>query len=176
MILFWREDPISEKETELLNELHIAHSISAFRNNASSVAVANSAFASGNYLQAIASALLALGGLHGPLLQAYDFLAGKKFDGIQPGWGNSFVKDQPDLTWGKVDYLLSKNWINIFSIIENKTKEFHNSGKKIYPNPSIYTAAVAHALGMPRDIVPILFIKTRLDSWSDIFLKNRKDF
>lgn len=176
MIFFWRDNPASVEEIELLNELHTAHAISAYRNNASSVAVATSAGGSGNYFQAIAAALMMLGGLHGPLFQAYDFLAGKQFLGIQPGWGNSFIKGEPDPAWGKIDLLLEKNWEKIYLVITSKTKELHSSGKKIYPNPSIYTAAVAHAIGMPRDVVPILFVRSRLEAWSDIFLKNRKDF
>ena len=176
MIFFWRDEPASVEEIELLNELHAAHAISAFRNNASSVAVANSAAGSGNYFQAIAAALMMLGGVHGPLLQSYDLLAGKSFTGTQPGWGNSFVKGEPDAAWSKVDLLLEKNWPSIYSVIYLKTKELHDLGKKIYPNPSIYTAAVAHAIKLPRDVVPILFIRSRLEAWSDIFLKNRKDF
>jgi citrate synthase len=176
MISFWRDEPLSEKEWQLLNELHSAHAISTYRNNASTLAVANSAGASGSYLQSIASALMTLGGMHGPLLQAYDFLNGKTFNGIQPGWGNSFVKGEPDATWEKVDLLLKENWADIYSIISNKTKEFHDSGKKIYPNPSIYTAAVAHALSLPRDVIAILFITSRIEAWSDIYLKNRKEF
>jgi citrate synthase len=176
MIFFWRDEPASVEEIELLNELHAAHAISAFRNNASSVAVANSAAGSGNYFQAMAAALMMLGGVHGPLLQSYDLLAGKPFTGIQPGWGNSFVKGEPDATWGKVDLLLEKNWKPIHSTISLKTKELHDLGKKIYPNPSIYTAGVAHAIRLPREAVPVLFIRSRLEAWSDIFLKNRKDF
>ena len=176
MISFWRDEPFSEKEWQLLNELHSAHALSSYRSNASTVAVANSAGASGSYLQSIVSGLMALGGVHGPLLQTYDFLAGKIFNGIQPGWGNSFIKGQPDETWAKVDSLLKENWPNIHLIISNKTEELHKLGKKIYPNPSIYTAAVAHALNVPRDVVAILFITSRIEAWSDIFLKNRKEF
>jgi citrate synthase len=176
MIFFWRDEPASVEEIELLNELHAAHAISSFRNNASSVAVANSAGGSGNYFQSIAAALMTLGGMHGPLIQSYDLLSGKHFDGIQPGWGNSFVKGEPDPAWSKVDLLLKQNWSSVYLLIDQKTKALHEFGKDVYPNPSIYTAAVAYVLGIPREIVPLLFVRSRLEAWSDIFLKNRKDF
>jgi len=176
MIFFWRDEPATIEERTLLGELHAAHLISSYRNNASSVAVANSAGGSGNYFQSIASALLTLGGMHGPLFQSYDFLTGKTFDGIQPGWGNSFVKGELDPAWIKVDLFIKEHWPEIHRRIEQKTKELHESGKVVFPNPSIYTAAVALAIRLPRDIVPILFVASRIEAWSDIFLKNRKDF
>ena len=176
MIFFWRDNPASDEEFLLVSELHAAHLVSSFRNNVSSVAVANSALGSGNYFQAIASGLLALGGLHGPLIQSYDLLSGHKFDGNQPGWGNSFVKGVPDEAWIKVDSLLKEHWPVIHSKIESTTNALHSNGKLVFPNPSIYTAAVGHAIGLPREVVPILFVSSRLEAWSEIFLKNKRDF
>jgi citrate synthase len=176
MIFFWRDNPASVEELTLLSELHAAHLISSFRNNLSSVAVASSACGSGNYFQAIASGLLTLGGLHGPLIQSYDLLSGKTFEGNQPGWGNSFVKGIFDETWRQVDDLLKEHWPAIHSKIESTTNALHSNGKLVFPNPSIYTAAVGHAIGLPREVVPILFVSSRLEAWSEIFLKNKKDF
>jgi citrate synthase len=176
MIFFWRDNPATLEELTLLNELHAAHAISSFRNNPSSVAVMNSACGSGNYFQAMASALLALGGVHGPLIESYDLLSGKSFDGKQPGWGNSFVKECFDETWRKVDDLLKLNWPEIYSKIESVTQKLHQAGKLIFPNPSIYTAAVGHAIGVPREIVPILFVSSRLEAWGEIFLNNKQIF
>lgn len=165
----------------LLESLYQAHHASALRGNCSHHALALSALGSGDYFKAIASALLTLGGSHGPLIQTYDFLQrescvvdvaeiirqGKRV----PGWGNGFVKGTPDPLWETCDALLQIENQSLHSTIRAITAVLHGLGRFLYPNPSCYTAAVALTIGHPRDGIGELFIRGRLQAWTQEFCR-----
>lgn len=184
MNIWWKTESLTQEEEYLLNALVEAHLQSSFRMNPSSCAVANSAAGSQDLVKAFAAGLLTLGEKHGPIEQTYRFLSLQCPDTIVsrilkdgekvPGWGNSFVKGKPDPLWEKVDKILHAYQPPLAGKLDDVTTELHEQGKKIYPNPSAYTAAAAMALGLEAKSAIYLFVSARLDAWAKIatqFLK-----
>ncbi len=182
---FWRKDPLTEKETHLLGLVFQAHNDSALRGNISGNAVISSAIGSGDYSKSIASALMTIGGVHGPIKQTADLLqdensielaklmieSGKKV----PGWGNSFEKGHDDPIWANVKNFIWDNWYPLRDKIMQITTALHLSGKFVFPNPSTYTAATAIIVGLKPDCACYLFVAGRLNAWSSLFLNNKME-
>lgn len=176
--VWWRQDPLTEHEQFLLQAVHVAHQKSAFRNNASSMAVVNASVASGDLSKAIVAGIMHLGEKHAPLEQTYRFLClehpeknvnwALEVKENVPGWGNSFVKGDYDPLWVGVHEILHKNFPEIAWKLNRVTEELHSHGKKIFPNPSAYTAAAAIVLGLPPKVAVYLFIRARLDAWAHL--------
>jgi citrate synthase len=126
-------------------------------------------------MKAIASGLLTLGAVHGPIEAAYDLLADSspmhradvilRSGGKVPGWGNAFVKGGPDLGWAEVENRLP-DWK--VKSLEDVTAVLHAHGKRVWLNPAGYTAAVAHLVRMPGRVAPWLFVQGRLAGWSEL--------
>lgn len=173
MNVFWRKEPLTEPEHQLLTLCIEAHHASANRDNISSVAVCQSAHGSGNYEKSIMAALASIGGTHAPLIETWKMLmTANEVDStkIVPGWGNSFVKDGPDPLWSKVHDILKA--FPVGSVIESVTNSLHLAGKKVYPNPSCYTAATGITLGMPKEILAWIFVTGRLNAWTELFCRS----
>lgn len=170
--VFWHPGPLKPEEKKLLDALYIAHQRSVFRDNPSSVTVANAAFGSHDLTKAIAAGLLTIGGRHAPIVETIDFLNQPNPELMVPhyleqrrkipGWGGTFQKDGPDSVWDEVDKLIP---LHAGSKIDAVTKTLHEAGKFIFPNPSAYTAAAAISLSMPPILAPYLFIAARLSPW-----------
>jgi hypothetical protein len=172
--IFWHPG-LKQAELQLLEALWQAHRSSVFRDNPSSVTVANAAFGSGDLARAIAAGLLTIGGVHAPIIETIEFLEqpnpqlaipfylGQKRK--VPGWGGTFQKDGPDSIWDPVDKLLPQS---IGLKIDAISKALHAQGKFIFPNASAYTAACAILTGLPTPLAPYLFIAARLSSWTMI--------
>lgn len=177
---FWQSRALTTEQLDLLNAVLEAHDQSSFRTNISSVTVLNAYAGSSSYGCAIASALLTLGGPHAPLAETFDLLndpapmltvetmlgLGMKI----PGWGSSFSKLKPDPAWALVDGLLKGS--ELHKTIEAITNALLAAGKRVFPNPSCYTAAAAIVLGIPRAMCAYLLILGRLNAWSRIMLTN----
>lgn len=169
--------PLTDFGRELLDATTRAHSNSCERNNVSSQTVINTTIGSGDYLKAIAGAVLTLGGVHGPIEKTFNLLRNDnptpsvllciEKGWRVPGWGNSFEKGHPDPHWAEVERILFTNgeWANKFNSI---TETLHNAGKNIYPNPSAYTAACAIVIGLPANIAAYILISGRLAGWTVI--------
>jgi citrate synthase len=161
------------------------HAVSAFRENPSSVAISISATSSCRFQSAVISAISMLGETHGPVMETVELLssedptalaqayidAGKKV----PGWGVSFVKGKIDPSWQEAYDFLQKNFTEITITIDSITKLLHNNQKMIYPNPACFTAATAIVNDIPADAASYYFIKSRLNSWLQIYLNARKE-
>lgn len=181
---FWRDTPLSESEVQLLLALRRAHAIAAQRNNASTASLLNAAHGSGDYTKAIAAALMTLGGRHAPIeatmrvltaAEPEKYVADLLGQGrMVPGWGNSFVKGKPDPDWTEVAHLLARGCPKLLGVIGLVTRTLHEAepAKKVFPNPSCYTAAVALALDIPGVIAPWLFISSRLEAWTATLWKD----
>lgn len=175
MTPFWRSTPLSEDEAQLLQLTLEAHANSAFRQNVSSIVLCNVATGSGDYTKALIAALAALGGTHAPLCSTWNFLEAGDTNGRLlrreklPGWGNSFVRGSDDPLWSGVDALLRKLNADLMAHVSAVTEALHVVGRKVYPNPSLYTVAVAMTLGIPKAVTPWLFVMGRLNSWSHLF-------
>lgn len=177
MNVFWRAEPLTEKEHKLLNLCLDAHSQSVHRDNISTAVLRNAAVGSLSFSTAIAAALCSIGGIHAPLLQSFYFLQRPMSEIEQhlelghfvPGWGNSFEKQGIDPLWQPVADYIAQNFPELGQKIEGITLSLHNHGKQIYVNPSSLTAAVAIILDIPPEIVCWLFIQGRLSGWAQVF-------
>jgi citrate synthase len=178
MYTWWRTEPLKAEEAGLLEALLRAHHQSSFRDNASSVVVANAASGSADVGKAIAAGILTLGGKHAPLEQTVEFLglprpadhvarmlkSGTKI----PGWGGTFQKDQPDQIWHEVDLFIMSLAPELSAKLVSVTVELERHGYNLYPNPSAYTAAAALVLGVPAKLAVYLFIAGRVNAWAQI--------
>ena len=185
-----RTTPLNEVESELLRLVLEAHGRVALRTtkeglpNISAAAVQIGAQGSGAYAQSIASGLLTLGGVHAPIettveMLEWDFPARGAQEFLKsghpvPGWGNSFVKGEHDPEWAEVRAWLETHRRDIWAKIEDVTAILHASGKRIFPNPSIYTAAAAIALHIPARAAGFLFVSGRLGAWTQHYLNQLK--
>jgi citrate synthase len=178
MTPFWRPEPLTEVEVTLWQALMEAHHQSAYRPNVSSQVVKLVAVGSGDYGKAISAAVSSIGSFHAPLMQTMALLTSTAPDilvqnllqegKVIPGWGSSFVKGDQDPLWDTVDGILAEKYPEIYSVIDLVTRTLHNNGKKIYPNPSTYTAACALVFRMTPGVAPFLFVSGRLAAWSQI--------
>lgn len=176
MTAFWTSEPLSVPVSALLAALQEAHAASALRDNLSTHAAKLAATGSGSYIQSIGAALMTLGEVHGPIIQAGQLLDAPDLAGLVdlllrsgrrvPGWGNSFHKHVPDPLWREVDRLLWVDFPHLAGQLSAVTQLLHSAGRPLYPNPAAYTAASARALGCPLRCAPYLFIAGRLDAWS----------
>ena len=182
MNLPWSTQQLTDQDEQLLVSLYDAHAKSAYRPNASSVAVANAAASSGEVDKAIVAGIMTLGGLHAPLRNTYRFLHMEnpassvawyiETDEKVPGWGGTFQKIEPDPLWASVDVNLHDFHPELYEKICGVTEALHDQGRIIHPNPSAYTVAVALALKMPERMAVFLFIQARLGPWAQIALSN----
>ena len=156
-----------------------AHACSALRGNISHQALSLAALGSGQYFQSIVAALMTLGGLHAPLAQTYAFLStpspadhAEMFlaNGLRvPGWGNAFVKGREDPLWDRCREQIMEQDPGLGQKIEMVTSVLHAHGKRLYPNPSCYTAAAGMILGYDAASVGYLFLQGRLRMWTEEF-------
>lgn len=174
---FWRDEPLKANEEALLGAVLDAHSASALRDNASKLAFQNAMQMGAKFPHCLASACLTLGVVHAPLEETMELLDNDDildsaqaiidFGANVPGWGNSFVKGQPDPIWSEVDRLLRRHWKSIVIRIDAVTRLLNvNYDHAVYPNPSAYTAAAAIALKLPKRLAPYLFLVGRLEAWA----------
>jgi citrate synthase len=183
---FWRTEPLSSAELELIGALGDAHNKSTFRSCPSTIALQCAAQGSGSLYQALASALVCFGGRHGPVEETYELLASPYVAESQvqgyleraekvPGWGSSFTeKGEGDPIWKPVATLLDRDFEKKSWVLSKVTKYLHQSDLKIYPNPSAYTALSAIIVGMPKRLSPYLLVMGRLSAWAEIFLNETK--
>jgi citrate synthase len=177
MTPFWRTTPLTPDESKLLQLTLEAHAASAFRGNASSGALCGVAGLHGTYTQALTAALSTLGGTHAPIAETYALLTAGDTEAEArllrkerlPGWGNSFHKGEPDPLWVEVANQLRLVNAALADRLDVITELLVAVGKKVLPNPSAYTAAVAITLGIPAHLAPWLFVQGRLLSWSQLF-------
>lgn len=176
MIKWWlNNEPLSEPEARLVAALYAAHSACVFRPNCSTTACQQAAGGSRSLPQSIIAALACLGEMHGPIEEAMDVLLdlhprfyGGKLERIA-GWGNSFIKGRIDDAFLPVDQCLEQHFPRTHLRIREITDALHVAGKKVFPNPAAFSAAVALILGMPKHLAPLLFIQARLEAWASVF-------
>lgn len=179
---YWRQTPLSDEETTLYRLTLDAHGRSVRRDNISSNVVLNVGVGSGQVTNAIAAAVLSIGGVHAPLVQTINALTSdvsdvewrQLLDGglVIPGWGNSFCK--VDELWADVESFGRTHWPAWWAKADRITKLLHDYGRDIYPNPSLYTAITAIVLDVPKAMSPIIFIEGRLWAWAEIATQGGK--
>lgn len=179
MTKWWANyEPFTDEENHLVAALFRAHSDCVFRPNCSTAALQQAAGGSRSLTQSYIAALATLGEMHGPVEEAYKWIAadvvavpimGWKDDPKIPGWGNSFVKGRIDDAFLPVDQTLEARFPRMHSRLREITDALHARGKMVFPNPAAYTATVAIILGLPRHLSPMLFVQARLEAWSAVF-------
>lgn len=178
LVPFWRDTPFTPDEQQLVNELMAAHADAAKRQNISTEVMRAAYIGSGDINKAVAAAICTLGGMHAPIIQAYEHLKcenGRSVyigDGNKvAGWGSSFIKGRPDETWHFVSKSINKLNPGLAWLIDQDTKLLHDLGKHIYPNAACYTAATAITIGMPKEISPVLVHYGRVLAWAEILYR-----
>ena len=183
MTPFWRDSPLSDEETKLIDLVNTAQYNSVFRDNGSTAVFLNSLIGSGDYVKAVAAAMLTFGNLHGPIQQTISLLLSDSPEkkaiamvecGLKvPGWGGSFQDVNGDPIWKDAELLERSIAPDLFKIIDGITESLNGSGKKLSPNASTYTAVASIILGMPALIAPYLLLRGRLDGWSELAIKQK---
>ena len=175
---FWQDSPLDPVQVRLLTALGKAHHESALRGNISSQSVHFAAHGSRDFARAVAAGLVSIGGPDAPLERTVELLsAADPVEAVEgmlerkekvPGWGNSFVRGEPDPIWSEVDARFSCDFPAISGTISSVTAYLHSRRRNLYPNPSAYTAAAAIAVGLPAPMAAYLFIAFRLSGWGKI--------
>jgi citrate synthase len=169
---FWHDnESLTPVEQQLVNLLLQAHHACTFRENCSTQALLQAGGGSGHLVNGLIAALATLGETHGPVQDAYEVLErGSMNPAVRTaGWGNSFVRGKPDPALNVVNNFLGEHWPQIAGTIDIITEQLHAAGKKVFPNPGCYTAAVAMAIGMPAYLAPLLFVEGRMLAWAMLF-------
>ena len=167
---YWaNNEPLTEPEMRLLGALYHAHAQCVFRDNCSTMALQQAAFGSRDVVKSYIAALATLGEVHGPIVAAYGVLVGDIIEGRVAGFGNSFIKGEPDAAFAKVHELLKEQSPHLVERIEKVQENLLLTGKDLHPNPACYTAAVALTLGMPAIVAPSLFVQARMEAWTVLF-------
>lgn len=170
----------ADKDPELLRLLFEAHAKTALENeNASTFACMNAGIVTGRLENGIASAILTLGGHHAPISKTrtvldYWVLADVEhaisMDKFIPGFGNAFYKDSIDPAWSGVDNRLRECYPEMHGRIM-QLQEWVNktTGKTLYPNAAIYTAAVCDIIGVLEGTEVALLMLARIPVWTKAF-------
>lgn len=167
---------IDERRFCLAEACWTAHAAVALRGNASHMALRLSAQASGDYCKAIIAALTTVGIRHAPMEQTYALLTNPDTSNAVEtmlkegqkiaGWGNSFVRGEPDPAWAECARLIGEHNPALAEKIASITELLHSKGKNIFPNPSCYTAAIVICMSLPAQACYHLFIQGRLHAWT----------
>ena len=172
------------KPEELYNELLLVHDRLARRGNLSSSVIGQCAAAEKDFISALAAGMLTYGEKHGPVPQTMRFLSGSSYlkeagrwiksDRLVPGCGSDFIKGEPDPELARIDQLLSRDNISLWSRLRNVTALLHENDKMVFPNPACYTAAVCLTGNFPAEASFYWLIKGRLNAWTEIYLASYK--
>lgn len=167
---------LNPKSVRLLELVMFAHSQAAYDNpNASTAAAVNSYFGSKSISQAICSAILATGKVHGPVTDARMLLdsvsptqfASDLLNSNQkvPGFGNSFYKNSQDPAWAFVEETVRSEFESANQIINSLSLLLMVHKKAHIPNAAMWTAVAASECGFPVGTEPSIFIVARIGSW-----------
>ena len=164
----------------LMGVLMRAHFVAATENNNVSSAVVKQVAAVGKtFPEAIAAALLTLGGVHAPVTQARHILFEAEDEDIRvllqqgnkiPGYGNSFFKGAIDPAWNEMDATLLQCYPAIYErlyrISDIITQE---KNVRIFPNAAAYTAIAAQLMEVAWHTEMALVIMGRMPAWTNQF-------
>jgi citrate synthase len=171
---------LDERKSRLLGLTVIAHQQACTNNQNASKEICKCVAKCGGRIEGgIASAILSLGGTHAPLADAREmylrgnhFLISKKLSENSnykvPGFGNSFFRDSVDPAWIPVDSFLKES----FPLSRDKITQLKNdvelaTGKRLFPNAALFTAAVCEICEIPIGMESSIFILSRLPIWMD---------
>lgn len=155
-----------------------AHDKAARTNPSSStLACQNAGMSTGSAALGIASAMMTLGSLHAPIEAArviYETATQKSIiesvmqGNIIPGFGNSFFKVGIDPAWEQVSKYIELNLSDMHGRIYDLTQWMHRSGKILYPNAALFSAAAASECGVKRGAEVAIFAIARIPAWAEM--------
>lgn len=162
-----------EARVRLLSAVWKAQRDSALDNadNVSNCTARIVAEASRSGSNAIFAAMLSLGGMHAPLIQAREVIFGTIPPPVLPGgvlipgFGNSFHAGI-DPNWVALADIIRNEYPTVWAPIEHWSALLKESGKPFAPNPAGLTAAVAELVGWPRGFEFLLLVMPRMTVWA----------
>jgi len=134
---------------------------------------------SGSPINAAAAAMLSAGGQHGPVGPArfiYETADRGKIEALMrgamgpnfrrvPGFGHSTVKDQVDPIWlATVDKFSCQSIVRIVEL-QNWVNELRPNKAPLYPNATMFMAAMCVEIGVPKGLELIIPTLARLPVW-----------
>ena len=161
------------------------HHKCAYRDNASTSIVKAMAQLAKPFNDAVAAALLSLGGKHAPVKEAQicfsnwrmarDTEEKVNLPPVVPGFGSAWFKKQrdPDVeeffnaVFNHKDYQYIADDVDVYT---NLVRE--ETGKDIYPNAGLATSVANIALKRPPELGISLVIGGRLSAWEEIYYRN----
>jgi citrate synthase len=168
---------LNGEQKRLLDALCWAHQEAAKANrNVSTVTMMNAMMGSGRIENGIAAAILTLGHIHAPLLQARGLYENGEREVVQlminrgqkiAGFGNSFYKTSIDPAFNNVMELIGISFPRIMERLNELSGWMAEAGKPLYPNAALITAAVCSELKIRGGTETSLFILWRLPVWVD---------
>jgi citrate synthase len=160
------------KTQEIVDAVIAAHATAARNNpNASTGGAVNAFHGSASFRQAVVGGIMTLGRNHGPIGDARvvfehwtdaDFEAVAEHDGLVPGFGNSFFRNQIDPAWGKVRDLIESKWPTEWARLMTLSKHV-----PVAPNAAMFTAIACGAAKIPHGYEELLFILPRIPVWAE---------
>jgi len=159
------------KDDVLLNLLVKAHQDAANNNpNASAELCVVATKGSGDFTKGVIAGLASTGGAHAPLREAREvYLHGPKENTkIIPGFGNSFYKDKIDPAFQPVmQHLVVKYRAHYNHLVYRMNEARRLTGKELFPNAAIITAAVCEVLQIPDGMESLIFMMARIPVWAE---------
>lgn len=169
---------LNTEQVRLLQATIDAHQHAArFNRNVSTVTFMQTCAGSGRIESAIAAAILTVGHLHAPILEARGlYEEGQKLmvlgrlHGKQKiaGFGNSFHKTSVDPAWDEVMNIIRMSFPKIDARIGELCSWMAEGGKPLYPNAALFTAAVCSELKIRHGTETSLFAVWRIPVWVDM--------
>lgn len=163
---------LSPEQNRLLEAVAKAHQQAATTNkNVSSVTFMNVMMGSGRIENAMAAAILSIGSMHAPILEARGLyrMGQKEVVKMQlmrghkiAGFGNSFFKTNIDPAWSDVWSIIRISFPKAAERIDELTGWMIELGKPLYPNAALFTAAACDICGIRGGTESSLFMLWRL--------------
>lgn len=173
---------LTDEKHRLLEATIKAHQVAARSNrNISSVTMMNTSMGSGRIENGIAAAILTIGHMHAPLMEARGlYLNGQKEVVLTmlkggrkiAGFGNSFYKTSLDPAWSDVWAIIELSFPKIYARIGELASWMIEGGKPLYPNAALITAAVLDEIGWRPGTEQLFFILARAPIWVDAMTEN----
>ena len=159
------------------------HFAMASRDNVSSQAIIQHAQLGSDLFTAVSAALATLGNRHAPIVQTCDLYNGDWNSAIVyltttkttvPGFGSHWYRGEPDPVVSAFIESLSDESQDKMDGITTCVQAC--SGKSLWPNAALATAAAAAELGLDPHQAPSLVIQARTPVWVDLFNQHYKEF
>ncbi len=165
----------NQSHAELINLTLRCHANAAVVNKNASSFVGEIAFeGSGSFKESVVASLMTTGVKHAPIGLARSSLALTvdqvksivSQGGIIYGFGNSFFREAIDPSFQPIYDFIRENYPEYQAKIDGLHQALVVSGKNVFPNAAISTAAVCEIIGCPVGLEDFFFILGRIPAWA----------